>query len=191
MLYYINCFFFYSLMGFIMESDVFKIQQVNVHSGIYYGPVTTVYGFGIIALLLIKKYIFEKLKCNKLFKLLITFILCITSLTLIEFIGGNTLKILFNIDMWNYTKKQFNFGKYICLELSLAWGVMGCFFIYYGINFFNRFIKVIPKWFTYLITIIHLIDTSVVLFNSSCISIVTSSYFLTLFNFSFIVDILL
>ena len=43
-----------------MESDVFKIQQVNVHSGIYYGPVTTVYGFGIIALLLIKKYIFEK-----------------------------------------------------------------------------------------------------------------------------------
>ena len=146
-----------------MESDVFKIQQVNVHSGIYYGPVTTVYGFGIIALLLIKKYIFEKLKCNKLFKLLITFILCITSLTLIEFIGGNTLKFLFNIDMWNYTKKQFNFGKYICLELSLAWGVMGCFFIYYGINFFNRFIKFIPKWFTYLITIIHLIDTTLVL----------------------------
>ena len=163
LLYYINCFFFYSLMGFIMESDVFKIQQVNVHSGIYYGPVTTVYGFGIIALLLIKKYIFEKLKCNKLFKFLITFILCITSLTLIEFIGGNTLKFLFNIDMWNYTKKQFNFGKYICLELSLVWGAMGCFFIYYGINFFNRFIKVIPKWFTYLITIIHLIDTTLVL----------------------------
>ena len=105
MLYYINCLFFYSLLGFILESTVFKIKHVNIHSGIFYGPITEVYGFGVITLILLKKYLLDKIKCHKIFKLLITFILCTISLTIIEFIGGNVLKLLFDIDMWNYTKK--------------------------------------------------------------------------------------
>ena len=100
-----------------MESTVFKIKNVNIHSGIFYGPITEVYGFGVITLILLKKYLLDKLKCNKYLKLLITFILCTISLTIIELIGGNVLNLLFDIDMWNYTKKTFNYGKYICLEL--------------------------------------------------------------------------
>ena len=163
MLYYINCLFLYSLLGFVLESTVFKIKKVNIHSGIFYGPITEVYGFGAIALILLKIYIIDKLKCNKYLKVFITYILCVVVLTLIEFLGGNILNILFDIDMWNYTKKTFNCGKYICLELSLVWGFLGCFIIYYGIDFFNKIISIIPQKLTYLLIIINIIDTIAVL----------------------------
>ena len=57
MLYYINCLFLYSFLGFTLESEVYKINNSNRHSGIFYGPITEVYGFGIIALILLKKYL--------------------------------------------------------------------------------------------------------------------------------------
>lgn len=164
-MYYINCLLFFSLLGFVLESDVYKINHSKRHSGIFYGPITEVYGFGVLTLILLKKYIIDKLKCNKYLKIIITFILSWISLTLIEFIGGNILNILFNIDMWNYTNKDYNAGKYICLELSLIWGIFGVIYIYYLKNFFDKIIELIPKKLTYILIIINLIDTSLVLIN--------------------------
>ena len=107
MLYYINYFLLFSFLGFNLESEVFKLNNSNIHSGIFYGPITEVYGFGVIHLLLVKKYFLDKLKCNKYLKVIFTFITSFVVLTLTEYIGGNVLHWLFDIDMWNYTKKQF------------------------------------------------------------------------------------
>ena len=163
MLYYINSLFLYSFLGFTLESEVYKFNNFNRHSGIFYGPITEVYGFGVISLILLKKFYIDKLKCNKYLKLLITFFLSASILTLIEFLGGNILNLLFDINMWDYTKKDFNFGKYICLELSLIWGILGTFFIYYGKDFFDKIINLIPKKLTYLFIIINILDTTAVL----------------------------
>ena len=57
MIYYINSLFIYSFFGFVMESVVFKFKNINIHSGIFYGPITEVYGFGAISLIILKKYI--------------------------------------------------------------------------------------------------------------------------------------
>ena len=163
MIYYINCLFLYSFLGFTLESEVYKINNSNRHSGIFYGPITEVYGFGVIALILLKIYFLDKLTINKYLKIIITFILSTIILTTIEFLGGNILKLLFDINMWNYTKKAFNFGKYICLELSLTWGLLGTIFIYFGKDFFDKIIKLIPKKLTYIFIIINIIDTITVL----------------------------
>ena len=48
-----------------MESTVYKISKSKRHSGICYGPYTFVYGFGILALILLKKYFLDKLTINK------------------------------------------------------------------------------------------------------------------------------
>lgn len=164
-MYYINCLFFYSLLGFVVESTVYKISNSPRHSGIFYGPITEVYGFGVLTLILLKKHIIDKLKCNKYLKIVITFVLCWISLTIIELIGGHILNFLFDIDMWNYTKKDYNMGKYICLELSLIWGIFGVLYIYYLKNFFDKVIALIPKKLTYSIIIINIIDTTLVLIN--------------------------
>lgn len=166
MYYYINLLYFYSLFGFILESTVFKISNKLKHSGIFYGPITMVYGFGVLALTLIKKHFLDKLNCNKFLKTIIIYITSFITLTLIEYLGGIILNALFNIDMWNYTKKDYNMGKYICLELSLIWGLLGTLYILYLKDFFDKIIALIPKKLTIIIIIINLIDTILVLFNN-------------------------
>ena len=49
-MYYIKVFLLYSLLGFIMESTLYKVKSVNKHSGIFYGPMTAVYGIGILSI---------------------------------------------------------------------------------------------------------------------------------------------
>ena len=164
-MYYINCLYFYSFLGFALESEVYKLNNSNLHSGIFYGPITEVYGFVIIALILLKKYFIDKLKCNKYLKIIITFISSLIVLTLIELIGGNILHLIFNINMWNYTKKAFNIGKYICLELSIIWGLFGIIFIYYLKDNLDKIIKLIPQKLTYILLIINIIDTIAILLN--------------------------
>lgn len=165
MYYYINSLYFFSLLGFILESTVYKIKRSKRYSSIFYGPITMVYGFGVLFLILIKKHILDKIKLNPLPKLLITFIISTITLTLTELIGGTVLNKVFQIDMWNYTNKLFNIGKYICLELALIWGILGTIYIYYLKDFFDKFINLLPKKLTITIIIINLIDTIFVFIN--------------------------
>jgi len=158
-MYYINVFLLYSLLGFVMESTLFKIVKSNKHSGIFYGPITAVYGVGILAIELINKYFFKKIKTNKIIKLIIEFLILTIILTLIEYLGGNILKLLFNIDMWDYSKNFMNFGKYICLQTSLIWGLLGVLYIHIFKKFTDKIINQITIKETYFFLIIFIIDT--------------------------------
>jgi len=164
-MYYIKTFLLYSLIGFIWESTLYKVKLVNKHSGIFYGPMTAVYGVGIISIELLNKYIFKKLKCNKILKLLIEFITLTIVLSVIECIGGNVLNYLFDIDMWNYSNIKPNFGKYICLPISIIWGILGTIYIHIFKPFTDKLTKQITNKETYFFLIIFIIDTILVLIN--------------------------
>jgi len=58
-----------------MESTLFKISEPSRVSGVLYGPITLVYGLGGIALTLADKYILSKIKCNKVLKIILSFII--------------------------------------------------------------------------------------------------------------------
>ena len=164
-MYYLKSLLLYSLFGFCLESTVYKISLSKRHSGICYGPFTYVYGFGVLSLILLKKYCLDNLKVNKYLKVAITFILCAITLTLIEWIGGNILNFVFDIDMWDYTKKTYNFGKYICLELALVWGLFGTLYVYYIKNFIDKIIELIPNNFALAVMIINFLDIILVFIN--------------------------
>lgn len=165
MYYYINSLYLYSLLGFILESTIYKINNSKRHSSIFYGPITMVYGFGITFLLIIKKYFLDKLKISGTKKIIITFITSIIALTFIEWLGGTTLYTIFKINLWNYSKKKYHLGKYICLDLALIWGLLGTLYIYYFKNITDKIITLIPKKTTKLFLIINLIDTIFVFIN--------------------------
>ena len=164
-MYYLKSLLIYSLFGFCMESTVYKVSLSKRHSGICYGPFTYVYGFGVLALILLKKYCLDKLKVNRYFKVFITFILCTIILTFIEWLGGNILNLVFDIDMWNYTKKTYNIGKYICLELAFIWGLFGTLYIYYIKNFIDKILEIIPNNFALAVLVINILDIILVLIN--------------------------
>lgn len=157
-MYYINSFLIYSVIGFIMESALYKFFSIDNYSGFMIGPITPIYGIGVVVILVINKYILEKINTNKIIKLILSFFIFAILLTIIEFIGGLLLDKILNVELWDYTNKKYNIGKYICLELSLVWGIFSLIFIYIVKPFMDRFIKRVPKKATYLFLFIFFID---------------------------------
>ena len=51
--------------------------------------------------------------------------------TTMELITANVMIRLFGSFWWDYSHKPFNYRGIICLESSLAWGLLGLFFFYY------------------------------------------------------------
>lgn len=140
-----------------MESTLYKNTKLKP-SGALNGPVTLVYGVGGIVLILINKHIIDKIKTNKVIKVIISFFIYAIFLTLVELICGYLCNLIFDVDMWNYTKKQYNIGKYICLELVPIWGLLGVIVTYVLKPFFDKVLKLIPKEATYFFYFVLVLD---------------------------------
>ncbi len=164
-MYSYNCLIFYSILGFILESTIYKIKKSKRHSGICYGPVTYVYGFGILGLNALDKYFLTKIKGNKIKKLFITFLSATILMSLIEFLGGIILYKVFQIRLWDYSNKPYNLGRYVCLELSIIWGILGCLYLYFVKKVFDPLLKKIPKKVSITLMIIQFIDIIFVIMN--------------------------
>lgn len=163
-MYYLNCFFLYSIVGFLFEHLVYFFMNRHGDSGILYGPWTPVYGIGIIIIILTSNFIFKNLHTSKLFQTFIIFVAVIVLLTTIELIGGVLIEKIFKITFWDYSNLKFHIGKYISLEISLAWGFLSIFVIYVIKPLFDKMIVKIPSWLTFLLLTLFLIDIAATLF---------------------------
>ena len=157
-MYYLNYFFIFSIIGHLYETIILKIMNEKATSGFLYGYWTPVYGFGAVLVLLISKYLFKTLKLNKMLEIFIFAIIIFIVLTLIEFIGGHILHFLFNKDFWNYSLLKYNFGKYVCLNVSLLWVVFSLIFLYLIKPWMDKIILKMPSEITILFIILFIID---------------------------------
>ena len=164
-MYYINCFFIYSIIGFIFENIVGIVTNTSFDSGILYGPITPIYGFGVILILIISKYLFFHLHMPRWIETIISFFVLIIVLTALEFIGGILIEKVFGVVFWNYSDFKFNIGKYISLEISFLWGILSIFIIYVIHPMLDKFIKNIPLLITIIAIIIFICDLSVTIIN--------------------------
>lgn len=154
-MYYIKNFLFYSILGFLFK------YILSGKSGILYLFWTPVYGIGVLVLYLIYKLL-DRFKLNILIKYIIIFILSMLSLTLLELLGGYLLEEIFGVVFWDYTKMKYNFGKYICLELALVWGLFGII-LYFIKPFVDKLIKKIPNFIVIILFITFILDILVTL----------------------------
>lgn len=164
-MYYINNFLFFSILGHFLESIIYLFLN-NGYSGILYGPWTPVYGFGIIVIILIHKYL-NKTKLTGIKKVISIFLLSMILLTFIEFIGGILIEYLFHKELWSYTNLKFHIGKYIALEISLIWGLCSIFYIYLIKPLTDKIIKRIPYYITICISVFFIIDLFVTVINKT------------------------
>jgi len=156
-MYYLKCFILYSLLGFIMESVVYKVSGSTDHSGVLLGPYTLVYGFGGLLTVIINNF-FSKIDMNQWLKYLLLFLIFTIVCTLIEHIIGNLINIIFKFDKWNYTNHKIHFGKYTCLDYALYWGMLATSIIYFLKPFFDKVLVLVPNNTTIFIFGIMLID---------------------------------
>lgn len=150
---YINYFFFFSILGHIIESFFYS----NGNSGILLGYWTPIYGIGAIIIIVVNKYV-NKLKCNRFSKNITLFIGCSTILSTIEVIGGYLIKLIFRKELWNYSNHLFNIGKYTSLEMALIWGLSSFLLIYLIKPIVDKFINKIPKFLSLVCISLFILD---------------------------------
>ena len=111
-------FFLYAFLGWCAEvafAAVTTRQLVN--RGFLNGPQCPIYGFGMVALLVVLGPWRQNLPA--------VFFGSMVLATLVELVGGWLLYRLFHTRWWDYTDQRWNLGGYICPKFSLLWGLGG------------------------------------------------------------------
>lgn len=160
-MYYFKAFIIYSILGFILESTLYKITNSNKHSGVLYGPYTFVYGFGGILI----NYIYNlfNFNINIYLKIFLLYLIFTITCTIIEYSIGHLIHFIYKIDKWDYSNHKYHYGKYICLLYALLWGLLSIILIYFGKDFINNIINSIHDYnviFIYLVFTIDFIITT-------------------------------
>ncbi|MEG1310268.1 MAG: putative ABC transporter permease [Bacilli bacterium] len=157
-MYYLNCFLFYSIFGYLLETILAVFSNNNFQSGIMYGPWTPIYGIGVISILLLSNYFFINLHMNVITESIIIFIISTIFLSCLEVIGGIVIEKMFDKVFWSYSDLKYNIGNYISIEMSLLWGLATIIFIYILNPVFKNFIKKIPHIVSFLLSFAILFD---------------------------------
>lgn len=153
-MYDINIFLTYSVIGFFYECIINFIQDGRFSIGFMYGPWTPIYGIGVLIIL----FIYKKLsKYSKTKRLIIMSIISMIVLTILEYITGNLIELIFHTSFWDYSNYKFNYGKFISLESSLIW-MIGSIIIIFIHKKLKKYIKKIPNQITIKLSIVFTID---------------------------------
>lgn len=131
------CFLIYSFLGWCLEVIAAAAGRKKfVNRGLLNGILCPIYGFSVVFMLVFM----DSLK-NGWFYL---FLGCAVVGSVIELLTGLTLEKVFQMRLWDYSKRRFQIGGYVCLAYSVIWGLLGLGII----KFFNplliRLISIVP-----------------------------------------------
>lgn len=120
--FWINCFFTFSLLGYILECLVltFENRQFVYNRGFGHGPFCIIYGFGAVGAALLLAPL-----ADNMVKLYFGSLLMATTM---ELVTARIMIWLFGAFWWDYSNKKYNYKGIICLESSLGWGILGIVF---------------------------------------------------------------
>ncbi|MDA3973965.1 putative ABC transporter permease [Enterococcus thailandicus] len=114
-------FFIYSFVGWLWETVYCSIKAKHfVYRGFLVGPITPIYGFGILGVL----YFIEPFQSN----LVLLYVLSTILVTILEYLTSFGLEKLFHATWWDYHDVPLNINGRVALPVSLFWGV-GCVLI--------------------------------------------------------------
>lgn len=157
-MYYLNCFFIYSVLGHIIETIMALITGNGFKSGILIGPWTPVYGVGAVTILFVSNYLFKNLHMPRVLETIIMFLVIGIILSFLEALGGVFIEKIFGEVFWDYSNQKFHIGHYISLEMTLIWSVASIIFVYIIHPLLKGIIKKIPSWITIVLIILFLLD---------------------------------
>lgn len=117
---YVWFFIIYSFLGWWLEVT-FQAVTIGefINRGFLNGPVTPIYGFGMVILLYFLTPLVDQL--------IPLFIAAVFLTSTLEFITGFLLEKLFHDKWWDYSELPFNIKGYVALSFSLAWGLAAVF----------------------------------------------------------------
>ena len=128
-------FFVYSFLGWVLEtaSAAFRQKQF-VNRGLVNAPLCVIYGITAAVMTVF----FGELHGVWLFAA--GFIIS----TLIEWIAGHAIERMYHERWWNYSKLKWNLDGYICLPVSVCWGLLIVAAMEWGNPLFVKIYSLIP-----------------------------------------------
>ena len=110
-------FYFYCFFGWIFESSYVSIKTGHfVNRGFLRIPMLPLYGSGAVMMLWVSLPFRDSL--------VLTYISGVFGATLLEYVTGYVMELLFKVRYWDYSHHRFNLHGYICLSSSIAWGFL-------------------------------------------------------------------
>ena len=109
-------FFIYCFLGWVWESCYVSIKKREwINRGFLHGPMLPIYGSGAIIVLLCTIGVRDQV--------ILIFLFGKTGATILEYVTGACMERLFRVRYWDYSHMPLNLKGYICLPVSLGWGV--------------------------------------------------------------------
>lgn len=152
-MYYANTFFLFSILGHFIEN----IFYTSKDSGIFFGWWTPIYGVGVCIVICLYKFITRKIKLSKMFEPLIIFLIGFIILSFMELISGILIEKFLRITFWDYSNEPFSL-RYTSLKMCFIWGFSSLAVIYIIKPILDIFITKIPKFITYILITLFVID---------------------------------
>lgn len=152
----INWFFVFSLIGYLLECAVLTYENKKPvwNRGFGHGPFCIIYGFGALgAVVLLSPIAGNPVKL---------YIAAMMMATAMELITAAMMIRMFGCIWWDYSKKPFNYKGIICLQSSLAWGILGIVFFHFLNEFVHSLVGYLPdhigKRMALSLVVFYLID---------------------------------
>lgn len=114
---YVNLFFAFSFLGWIMECIVIRIQTKKFENrGFVKSPFCIIYGFGALLGNFLARPFMDSFIQLYLFGAI--------AATLFEYFTGCIMIKMFGKIWWDYEDKPYNYRGIVCLESTLGWGIV-------------------------------------------------------------------
>lgn len=154
-------FFVYSFVGWVLETAVTACKQHRfANRGLINGPLCVIYGIGavLISVTLQELTGFWLLLGSAVFA------------TVLEWIAGHLIEKVYHERWWNYDRLAHNLDGYICLPMSLLWGILGFICVKWANNLLLSIFYLMPVfaeklviWILFAIIIVDIAATLIIM----------------------------
>lgn len=147
---WISFFIVYCFLGWVWETLFVSIRKKQlVNRGFLNGPFLPIYGFGAIIILFLTLPVQESL--------ILIYLVGMLGATALEYVTGYIVEKLFDMRYWDYRNHRFNIKGYICLKVSLAWGIFSIILVKVIHQPIESFILGIPESTLQIIDVLFVI----------------------------------
>lgn len=109
-------FLFWAVFGWFLEVVDRTLETGGFENrGFLNGPICPIYGFGVIII----THALDPLKSRVVLLYVLSTLIC----TGFELFVGVLLEKMFHAKWWDYSEEKFNYKGFICLRISLLWGL--------------------------------------------------------------------
>lgn len=118
--HWLTFFYLYCFFGWIFESAFVSLKKRHfVNRGFLRLPMLPLYGTGAVMMLWVSLPVKDSL--------VLVYLSGVVAASILEYVTGWLMELLFKVRYWDYSSKKFNLNGYICLTSSIAWGFLTIF----------------------------------------------------------------